>query len=195
MTTKWTHRFCSRVCFVAAKTIPPADRFWPKVNKDGPVHSVFGTPCWLWTGTTHKGYGLFWIPGRSPAKAHRVAWELINGPIPDGLNACHRCDNPPCCNPDHLFLGTLADNNRDMLTKGRASGGGATGDRHGSRTHPEKLKRGEAHGMSYLTEEAVRTIRADYATGVTQATLAWRYRVEPTTIRRVLKRETWKHVK
>lgn len=72
-----------------------------------------------WTGATLKGYGQIG-DGRCLRYTHRVAWELVNGPIPDGMHVCHHCDNPPCCNVDHLFLGTDADNNADMIAKGRA---------------------------------------------------------------------------
>lgn len=79
--------------------------------------------CWEWQGSTNEhGYGRVKVGGRpGPVQlAHRVAWELINGAIPDGLCILHACDNPPCCNPSHLFLGTKADNTADMIAKGRA---------------------------------------------------------------------------
>ena len=91
--------------------------FWAKVKK--------GDGCWEWQGATdarptrRPGYGLVTVNGRR-AKAHRVAWELANGrEIPPGLLACHRCDNPPCVRPDHLFVGTMSDNIRDSVAKGR----------------------------------------------------------------------------
>ncbi len=88
------------------------DRLWSRV-----VLRPRG--CWLWTGARRRdGYGTIWFNGR-PEAVHRVAWMLSNGPIPDGLFVCHTCDNPPCCRPSHLFLGTPADNTRDSVTKGR----------------------------------------------------------------------------
>lgn len=93
----------------------PAERFWAKVDKSG--------DCWVWTAAKHDfGYGVFQL-GRGPSeglrRAHVLSWLWSNGPIPDGLVVCHRCDNPPCVRPDHLFLGTLGDNTRDMVAKGR----------------------------------------------------------------------------
>jgi hypothetical protein len=91
----------------------PVDRFWEKVDKSG--------DCWLWTGHRGcKGYGAAWAEGRHQA-AHRVSWELAFGAIPDGLHVLHHCDNPPCVNPDHLWLGTNSDNQRDCVAKGRAN--------------------------------------------------------------------------
>jgi len=88
------------------------ERFWAKVDRTD--------DCWLWTAcrTTH-GYGQFRPERSRGAQAHRVAWELTNGPIPAGMLVLHRCDNPPCVNPAHLFLGTQSDNMRDMYAKGR----------------------------------------------------------------------------
>jgi hypothetical protein len=77
------------------------------------------TGCWLWAGSSHwDGYGQLNVNG-VPVKTHRLSWELHRGPIPDGMCICHRCDFPPCVNPDHLFLGTFEDNARDMVNKNR----------------------------------------------------------------------------
>jgi hypothetical protein len=80
------------------------------------------TGCHLWTGYRGpRDYGVIWV-GRSPKFAHRMAWELKHGPVPDGMVVMHTCDNPPCCNPEHLMLGTPGDNNRDRVKKGRGKG-------------------------------------------------------------------------
>ena len=86
--------------------------------------TVRGPGCWGWIGATSSGYGRLGRGGRGEGLvyAHRLSWELRNGPIPEGMCVLHRCDNPPCSNPDHLFLGTKADNNRDMSVKGRHVG-------------------------------------------------------------------------
>lgn len=92
---------------------PVEGRFWSKVLK--------GTDqeCWLWNASRIKdGYGKFSVSGVYQ-QSHRISWQLTNGPIPDGLCVLHRCDNPPCVNPNHLFLGTNLDNVRDMFAKGR----------------------------------------------------------------------------
>lgn len=94
-----------------------AERFWSKVD----IRDI--DECWVWTRSLKaKGYGQFRVhpAPASPQTASRVAWQLANGPIPDGLFVCHACDNPPCCNPNHLFLGMPIDNTRDMIRKGRA---------------------------------------------------------------------------
>jgi hypothetical protein len=99
----------------AVRRMPVEDRFWSKVRRGGTDE------CWEWTaGTNDDGYGVIKVDGRDTG-AHRIAWVLIarRGPVPDGMVVMHSCDNPPCVNPAHLSLGTVADNNADRHAKGR----------------------------------------------------------------------------
>lgn len=122
--------------------------------------------------------------------SHRVAWRLTNGAIPDGLQVLHECDTPACVNPAHLFLGTQADNLRDMHAKGR----GQAGDRHWAKVKPERYQRGEARCQARLTEADVRTIRADYAGGTRLRDLARRYRYSEGSMHAVVNGTKWAHV-
>lgn len=136
-------------------------RFWDKV--------ALGEQCWVWTANVnHRGYGRVLYRGKVQ-QAHRVAWEMVHGPIPDGLFVLHHCDNPPCVNPDHLFVGTHSDNMVDAVRKGR-------------------------HARAKVTEADVRDIRTARASGEGVRALARRYRVDPKTIRDLLGHENWKHV-
>lgn len=97
--------------------VPVAERFWNKVDIREPDE------CWEWQGyrLLHR-YGRVSVENRKIAYTHRVAWELTHGPVPGGMHVLHLCDNPPCVNPAHLFLGTLSDNTQDMLSKKRHCG-------------------------------------------------------------------------
>lgn len=124
-------------------TIPIAIgvRLWRHLSPDAV------TGCWLWTGATFKGYGLIRSGGQGcPTHlAHRVSWRVHCGPIPEGLYVCHHCDNPPCCNPAHLFLGTQADNMRDCVSKGRQRHGDTgLAAKHAERRAQEYCVRGHA---------------------------------------------------
>jgi hypothetical protein len=116
-------------------------RFFAKTKLAETVRPGMVTPCLEWqAGRDKNGYGKHWLAGKT-VRAHRVAWELAHGPIPDGMGVLHRCDNPPCVADEHLFLGTNQDNTADRDAKGRQ----ARGDANGARLYPERLSRGEAH--------------------------------------------------
>jgi hypothetical protein len=127
------------------------------------------TGCWEWNGGRNsKGYGRIKIDGKR-VSVHRVVYELLVGPIPDGMFVCHTCDNPCCCNPDHLFIGTNQDNVNDMVSKGRQ--------------------------YSKLAKEDVIAIKQIYRRGnTTKRQLAEMFDVDFYTIKDILDGTTWKHV-
>lgn len=141
-------------------------RFWSKVDRSGGPDA-----CWEWqAGRRPGGYGSFGVQideWRTMALAHRVAWELTNGPIPDGLWVLHRCDNPPCCNPAHLFLGTPKDNTQDAVYKGR---------------------------MGKLTAGQVIEMRELAAEGLTVYDLAERFRVTPAAVGQIVRGQSYSHI-
>jgi hypothetical protein len=135
------------------------------------------TPCNEWKGRRDSnGYGRVGKCGR----AHRIAWELVNGPIPSGLFVCHRCDNPACVRVDHLFLGTSADNNRDRHAKGRSRGLFPKGDQH-----PAVIRRGERHWAAKLSAEAVAELRRRRAKGESTVSLAKAFGINSGTVSRI----------
>ena len=148
------------------RKIDPEVRFWTKVNTNGPVpaHVPQLGACWVWTrGTYQLGYGAFRIDGRSVG-AHTQSWIFHFGQIPKGMQVCHRCDNPPCVRPDHLFLGTARDNVRDMMSKGRG-------------------------GFWRLTDAQVVELRERYATGEDTHALCLDYGIASTTASRIARGE------
>jgi hypothetical protein len=161
---------CSSACGARKPRQPLADRFWAKVKKTA--------NCWLWIGTMSSyGYGMIWT-GRIKTHANRVSWEMHNGPIPAGLCVCHRCDNPACVRPDHLFLGTKAENNADRANKGR-----------------NRNQFGEHNTMAKLTAEQVKAIRSRFAAGgIAKRRLAKEFGVHPQTIGDILSGLHWPHL-
>lgn len=173
------------------------DRFWEKVD-----HPDEG--CWTWLGARNlRGYGVIGFPGRRNMLAHRAAYVLLVGPIPDGLFVLHKCDNPACVRPDHLRLGNHTENMAEMRERGRS----LIGNRNSSRRHPERLQRGDdhwtrrrpelltpfTHAKVRLTREQVAAIRARYAAGgVSQRTLAQEYGVSRSTIADIVAGRIWK---
>lgn len=162
--------------------------FWSKIERRGPAD------CWPWHGRLNiaNGHGRIDRPkNEGPILSHRLAWRYTNGPIPPGLCVLHRCDNPPCCNPAHLFIGTLGDNNADRHTKERD----ATGKRSGRHTHPETTVRGERIFTAKLSIGNVLDIRRRYANGgITQRQLAAEYGVRQLHIWNIIHRNSWKHI-
>lgn len=163
--------------------IPESERFWTYVDKTG--------DCWEWTGgKARNGYGSFNCDDGKSRCAHRLAWEKVFGSIPNGLHVLHRCDNPPCCNPAHLFLGTPKDNMHDCIKKGR----------HRAPPHPS----GELCPASKLTPDQVKNIRLAYhgADGtpalkrgkISQKQLALQYGVAQATIYEIVRGKSWKSV-
>lgn len=162
--------------------------FWSKMR-------VRLSGCWEWTACkSEKGYGVYGCLLRSLGvigtfKAHRVAYRLSGFRIPKGLCLMHSCDNPRCINPAHLTPGTRAENNKDMVRKGRHRPGGR-------KTPVDKClyKRGQQHHASKMTAKAVRALRMDHAAGMSFSRLAKKYGLSIGPTYRIAKRITWRHV-
>jgi hypothetical protein len=147
------------------------DRFWRKVEVRGLDE------CWLWSaGCFPTGYGAFGTSGnpKLSSRSHRTAWILTHGPIPSGLDVCHTCDTPKCCNPTHLFLGTDQDNANDKVSKGRQA----------------RLK-GEAHPSSKLTDSEVLEI---FLAKDKQQEMARKYGIKQPQVSQIKSGKAWRHL-
>jgi hypothetical protein len=168
-------KFCSQRCNGLYRQRSWRERFWDYVSKDPE------TGCWVWTAKkSESGYGILSSHGEDKAEtaiASRLSWILATGSSPGRFFVCHRCDEPSCVNPDHLFLGTHQDNMDDMISKNRG-----------------RWARGEDGGQSKLKEGDVRFIRQERARGVTYADLARRFLVHEQTVKNACVGKTWRHV-
>ena len=151
------------------------ERFWSKVGVEGP------DDCWIWRrGLNDSGYGQFkLIAGGSPKRASRVAWLLTYGD-PGSSLVLHKCDNPPCCNPAHLFLGTHFDNNADMTSKGRR------------RVGPQRDRARQIARLRHLTDEQIAEAHRRHAAGESRRSIARSFGVANTTIDDLINGKTWR---
>lgn len=165
--------YCSTECEVNRGAVDLRTRFESHLDKSG--------ECWLWVGaSSRRGYGTIRVGGKG-VRAHRMAWELQNGPIPNGMQVLHHCDEPACCRVSHLFLGTHQDNMTDMKRKHRA------------RTATD-VPKGSAHHAAKLTEADVVRIRDLVSNGMNQDMAAKMFRVSQSMVWRIVHRRAWKHV-
>lgn len=157
---------------------PTADtseyRLWDRVQMLGPDE------CWEWQGARQSGqwaYGRIAFAGRQ-RRVHRLAWEATHGmSVPEGMVVRHTCDNPPCCNPHHLLLGTFADNTADMIKRGRQG---------------DTARHGEDNGAARLTTRDVHAMRQDRTRGLTYSELGRKYRISKGHAHRVVNHTNWK---
>lgn len=171
-------RFCSRSCILKKcwrnrQRKPILDRFVDKI--------LIGNDCWLWLGGKDKDGYPRTRDNKKPyrqVRASRMAYELFIGPFPPGTEACHKCDNPPCVRPSHIFPGTHSDNMRDAIQKGRKVG-----------------MRGEAHPLAKLTNDEVLEIKILIRSKVRSYSIAKRFGVSAQTISNIKKERQWAHIK
>jgi hypothetical protein len=163
--------YYSRRCYSCRGKRTALERFEEK-------YSVSESGCWEWeAGLDGKGYGKFGVETSKSIFAHRWSYEHFIGPIPEGFFICHKCDNPKCVNPDHLFAGTHQDNMDDMARKGRARSGNV----------------GESHHRAILSASDVRLMRALHRDGASMYSLSKRFGIGYTTAKHAIKGKTWKH--
>lgn len=165
-----SRRCCSRRCLAAFLLSQEylESRFWKYVRKT--------ENCFIWTGGRNPRYGKFSVSHRE-VYAHRFAYELAKGPIPNGMDVCHCCDNPICVRADHLFLGTRRENMRDAKSKNRTG-----------------APRGASSPNAKLTESQVREILRLRADGWSRRALSVEYELSPNTISSIIYRKRWRHV-
>jgi hypothetical protein len=166
---RWRERMNPAALRAQKRAIQRVENFWKKVNKT--------ESCWIWTGAKNKkGYGSFGVQANKTMSAHRFAWRWAYGEVPDNMQILHRCDNPSCVNPNHLFLGTNLDNVLDRENKGRGN-----------------QPRGSANGNARLNETIVIQI-LKLGDVLTQVEIARRFHTTQGTVGKILRREVWRHV-
>lgn len=187
-------------------------RFFSKVNKLGdipdrtkPYYKGLGR-CWEWTGCIVREYGQFWS-GEAYVGAHRYSWGMRNRSlIPEGSLVLHKCDNPKCVRPSHLFLGNHKANVEDRVAKGRSGSyqgdlngsrihvaNRAWGDRNGSKLHPEKILKGSRRAFAKINEQNALEIYRKHQSGQSQSSLAREYGVSLGAIHSLVRGWTWTH--
>lgn len=147
--------------------LPLSEKFFMRVEKTD--------SCWNWVGPTRKGYGSIWVDGKN-VRVHRASWVLKFGEIPSGLLVLHKCDNPSCVNPDHLYIGTQKDNMKDKVDRNRCA---------------HRDNKGEHSGRAVLTNEMILAIRSDTRMN---KDIADSYSVDKSTISDIKRRKSWKHI-
>lgn len=166
---------CTRSCGCLRREMLRRERGGPVAQRfEKYVMPEPNSGCHIWIGNRPDGrYGRFWVAGNG-LLAHRAAWQLFRGPIPDGLAVLHRCDNPPCVNPGHLFLGTFQDNSDDMLSKGRSA--------WGDRCWKARIDMEDAAGVIAMYE----------AGGSRQSDIAARFGLTQSTVSKIIRGDTWR---
>ena len=182
--SKYCGHSCASIAWRSRQNLTYAERFWSRVRK--------GKGCWLWQGGVNVwGYGKVRFFKRNEA-AHRVAYMLTHGAnsIPANRHVMHSCDVRRCSRPEHLSVGTAQENIADRVRKGH----NARGDANGTRKHPERLRRGEAHGMAKLTGALVLEIRAMRQRGMTLKAIGEAVGISLYTVYDIVSGHTWRHV-
>ena len=178
-------KFC-RQCERSFKSVARRQRFcsplctWRHRMQSFLQEKKVSKSCWNWPGAKQGGgYGVIVRDGHV-LKVHRLAYEAFNGVFPDSLQVCHHCDNPTCCNPSHLFVGTHQDNMRDRDMKGRC--------------FPIKIRRGTEHHASSFTDDDIAQIRSSWRNGSSMRRIARQFQVTHEAIRKIVRRESWFHL-
>lgn len=166
-----TRKHCSRKCSDAhRRSISVQERFLKRMGQPPNTDE-----CWIWTGTqTPDGYGVLRANNKNTL-VHRIAYELFYGDLSPGYSVCHHCDNPPCCNPRHLFCGKAADNARDMMMKGRST-------------------RGERNAQSRLTTQQVYEIRTLLASDTKGTCIAQQFYISPALVSAIKYKTRWAYL-
>jgi len=160
---------CSNACRAKYKQNEPVQFFFKNIS-----HQKHEGGCWIWEGSVCGKYGFIGVRS-CKTKPHRYSYILHHGEIGDGLKVCHKCDNPLCCNPEHLFLGTSMENSRDMVSKGRSASG-------------------ERNASAVLTKDQVLDIRRRAFNNESGASIARHYSVGTTTVYDIIHRRRWKNI-